>query len=571
MTQRPYGLAAIFIAAAIVATACSQQPSGTTTSAAPSAAASASAAPTVAARSGGNFRFGQGGDLSQMDPWNASDGNTFSVTRQMFETLVDFGAQDFKVAPALATKWTTSADGKEWTMTLRSGVKFHDGTDFNAQAVVFNFERGRNTKSPNRPTKPVDQNFSYWTTLWGGYDNDSVISKIEAKDPTTVVFTTKVPYGPFLVNLAMPVSAIISPKSITDDKDGFMLPGSKGIAGTGPFLFKPGAWKVGESMTLERNPSYWRKDDKGVQLPYLDKVTFRAVKDNSARIAELKAGTLDAIKDFPPGDMATIKQDANLMGIPRPSFNVGYIAFNVSKQPFDKVEVRKAIAMAINKQPIVAAIYSGEAKAASQLIPPGTLGYDESVTEFYKYDAAAAKKLLADAGFPNGFSTELWYMPVSRPYFPDPKKVAEAFASDLAKIGIKAELKTEDWTQYRADARDNKLGMWLLGWTGDNGDPDNFFWEFFKPTVKDGKDGPTTAGAWVNPQAWDLLRKGQTETDQTKRADIYKQVSKIVQQDVPRIPMFHSNPPTAASKKVTGFLPHPTGGESFVMVSLATK
>ena len=255
MTKRIWSVSALALIFALVAGACGQQ--------AQPAPSAAPATGTAAAATGGNFRFGQGSDLSQMDPWNASDGNTLSVTRQMYETLVDFGPQDFKVQPALATKWEASPDGKQWTFTLRSGVKFHDGTDFNAQAVAFNFERGRNTKSANRPTKPVDQNFDYYATLWGGYDDDSVVTKVEAKDALIVVFTTKVAYGPFLSNIAMPVSAIVSPKSITDDKDGFMLPGSKGSAGTGPFLFKPGAWKVGESITLEKNPTYWGKDSKG--------------------------------------------------------------------------------------------------------------------------------------------------------------------------------------------------------------------------------------------------------------------------------------------------------------------
>ena len=558
---------AIATIAGLTFAACGQQAAPPAT-AAPTGAATATAAPTVAAQVGGTFRFGQSGDITVLDPWNVTDGNSLLVTRQIYESLVDYEPTGFKIVPKLATKWETSSDGKTWTFTLRDGVKFHDGTDLNAEAVVLNFERARNTKHPQRG-KPIGDEYAYWSDMWNGFDADSVITKVEAKDPKTVVFTTKTPFGPFLANMAMPTFPIVSPKSIKDDPDGWMTVGSKGAAGTGPFVFKPGAWQKDQQITLEKNASYWDKDEKGTKLPYLDKVVFRFIKDTAARIAELKAGSVDAIRDFSPQDVATIKSAANLKIIPRPSFNIAYLGVNLAKPPFDKLEVRKAVASAINKSAIVQAIFAGEAKAASQFLVPGMLGYDEPVTEFYKYDEAAAKKLLADAGFPNGFETELWYMPVSRPYYPDPKKIAEAFAADLGKIGIKAALKTEDWTPYRKDARENKFPLWLLGWTGDNGDPDNFLNVFFHPKVVDGKDTPIEGGAWSNPTAWKLLRDAQTESSDAKRADIYKQVSKIVQQEIPRIPMFHANPPTGVSAKVSGFVPHPTGGEAFTRVQLS--
>ncbi len=563
MTRRIWSASALLLILTLVAGACAPQsaPSG-------QSSPGATAAATAAAVTGGNFRFGQSGDITVLDPWNVTDGNSLLVTRQIFESLVDYEPTGFKIVPKLATKWEQSSDGKTWTFTLRDGVKFHDGTDFNAEAVVFNFERGRNTKHPQRG-KPIGDEYAYFGDMWNGFDNDSVITSITAKDPKTVVFTTKTGFGPFLANMAMPPFAIVSPKSIKDDPDGWMTVGSKAAAGTGPFQFKAGAWQKDAQIVLDKNTTYWAKDDKGAALPYLDKVTFRFIKDTAARIAELKAGSVDAIKDFSPQDIATLKVDPNLGIIPRPSFNIAYVGVNHSVKPFDNVNARKAVAHAINKGAIAQALYAGEAKAASQFLVPGMLGYDESVTDFYKYDEAAAKKALADAGLPNGFETDLWYMPVSRPYYPDPKKIAEAFAADLAKVGIKATLKTQDWTPYRKDARENKYGLWLLGWTGDNGDPDNFLNVFFKPKVVEGKDTPIEGGAWSNPQAWAVLRQAQTETSDSKRSELYKQVSKIIQQEVVRIPTFHANPPTGTTKKVQGFVPHPTGGEAFTRIILA--
>jgi peptide/nickel transport system substrate-binding protein len=554
---------AISFSAVILAAACAQ--TGTTT---PSGSAAGSAKASTAVTTGGTFRFGQSGDISALDPWNVTDGNSLLVTRQIFESLVDYEPASFKIVPKLATKWESSADGKTWTFTLREGVKFHDGTPFDAAAVVFNFERARFTKNEWRPTKPVADDFAYYGDQWGGYDNDSVITKVEAKDAKTVVFTTKTPYGPFLATMAMSAFPIVSPKSIKDDKDGWLLVGSKGAAGTGPFIFKPGAWQKDQQITLERNPSYWQKDSAGKALPYLDKVVFRFIKDTAARLAELKAGSIDAMRDFSPQDIPTITADSSLQVIPRPPFNVGYLGVNLSIKPFDNLKIRQAVAMAINKKAIVDTLFAGEAKAASQFLVPGMLGYDDSVTDFYKFDQAAAKKLIADSGVASPITTELWYMPVSRPYYPDPKKVAEAFASDLAAIGIIANLKSVDWTTYRKEAKENKYPLWLLGWTGDNGDPDNFLNVFFHPKVVNGQDNPTENGAWSNPAAWALLRKGQSEIDPAKRADLYKQVSKLVQNDVPRIPMFYANPPTAANKKVQGYLPHPSGGEAFTLVTI---
>lgn len=513
---------------------------------------------------GGTLRYGQSGDIDTLDPWNAT-GNGFLVVRQIFETLVEYAPTSFDIKPALATQWSVSSDGLQWTFMLRDGVRFHDGTPVNAAAVVLNFERGRMKTHPARG-KPVGSQFSFYPDMWGGFDNDSIITKVEARDSRAVVFTTKTPFGPFLANLAMPSFSIVSPKSIQDDPDGWSLPGSKGAAGTGPFMFKPGAWQKDQQVTLSRNPSYWRKAPSGQALPYLDQVVFRAVKDTAARLAELKAGSLDAMRDFSPLDIATVKADPRLRVVPRPPFNLGYIGLNVSSPPFNDLRVREAFAHAVDKNALIRALYAGEGSPATQFLVPGMLGYDESVTDFRPYDPAKAKDLLTQAGHPSGFAVDLWYMPVSRPYYPEPKKVAEVFASYLAKIGVTATLKTADWTTYRASARDNKLPMWQFGWIGDNGDPDNFLNVFFHPKMVDGKETATDFGAWIAPEVWQLLRKAQTETRPEVRADLYKQVSRIVHKEIPRIPVVYAKPPTAATAKVHDYVPHPSNSEPLTLV-----
>ncbi len=315
MSKRIWSIPALALVLALVVGACSQttQPG---TSAAPATATAASGVVT-----GGTFRFGQSGDITVLDPWNVTDGNSLLVTRQIYESLVDYEPTGFKIVPKLAESWSTSADGKVWTFNLRKGVKFHDGTDFNADAVVLNFNRAMNTKDPYRG-KPIGDEYAYWGDQWNGFDKDSIITKVEAKDANTVLFTTTTAFGPFLANMAMPTFPIVSPKSIKDDVDGWMTVNTKGAAGTGPFLIKPGAWQKGQQITLEKNPTYWAKDKDGKSLPYLDKVVFRFIADESARVAELRAGSVDAIRDFSPASIPTIKADANLQIIPRPSFNI---------------------------------------------------------------------------------------------------------------------------------------------------------------------------------------------------------------------------------------------------------
>src|SRR5206468_1866203 len=325
--------------------------------------------PTPAGRAdvGGTFRVALTADPTTLDPWNANDANTLLVTRQIFETLVDYEPGGFKIVPKLAESWSVSPDGRSWTFALRRGVKFHDGTDLDAAAVVLNFDRARQMAHP--------------------------------------------------------------------------LHGAPGAAGTGPFVFRSGAWQLGQQVTLERNGAYWAKDPGGTQMPYVDRVVLRVIKDESARIGELRSGGLDAVRDVTVATLPTVKADPNLQLLPRPALNVGYLGI-APTAPFDKVEVRRAVAMAIDRSLLATTLYSGVGRPASQLLAPGMLGYDDSVLEFYRLDTAGAKRLLADGGVPSGFATELWYPPAWRAQYPDPKRVAESIAADLAKIGLVVSLRT---------------------------------------------------------------------------------------------------------------------------------
>lgn len=514
------------------------------------------------------FIFGAQGEPVCLDPTIITDGISGRVTNQVFEGLVKYDKDTTNVVPSLAEKWAVSADGKTWDFSLRQGVKFHDGNPFNADAVVKNWDYWSNTKHPVHDAQvKAGQTFEYYEGQFGGFDGDSIISKVEAILPSVVRFTLKEPQGPFLQNLGMFVFVFWSPTAL--EKAG--VNSCKQPVGTGPFKFVE--WKPNESVTLVKNADYWDK----ANVAKVDRVVIRNIKDNSQRLAALKAGEIHGMEGLNPNDVPVVKADANLQLLLRPANTTGYLAFNFKVKEFQDVKVRQAIAQAVNKKAIVDALYGGTGQVASQFQPPALWGYNKDLKD-WTYDTAAAKKLLADAGFPNGFSQitwadgkkedlTFWYMPVSRPYYPNPKEIAEAMAADLAKVGITVKLQTIDWSVYLDKRKNGQLPLYMLGWTGDNGDPDNFVCYFF---CMDAKDTPIMREGFVaDKEVSDLLKKGASTIKQADRAPMYQKAEQLIHDKVLRVFIGNNQPPLAFSKKVSGYIPNPTGTEFFNTVSIA--
>ena len=516
-------------------------------------------APSTSARA---FTFAMSGDAAALDPWNVVDDNSLQATEQIFESLVTYEPQSFTIRPALAVSWQVSADKKQWTFKLRDGVKFHDGTDFNSDAVVFNFERARQRGFKYRNSRPIADDYNYYESMWGGFDGDSVITKVDAFDRLTVRFTTKQPYGPFLQTLAMATFGMVSPASIKADPDGWMLPSSQSAAGTGPFMYTPGAWRKDDQIMLVRNPNYWRVDERGERLPYLERILLRSIPDPGNRLAALRSGQIHAMRDFVPSDLPVLKAEARVTLLDRAPNNIGYLRFNTHVAPLDNPDVRKAIAMAIDQQSMVSKVFAGFAAPATQFLPPGMLGYDDGTRAFQPYDPAGAMRLL-DIANARSFQLELWYMPVARPYFPEPRRAAEAIAADLEKVGITVLLNTVDFTTYRDKFKRNEFQAWLYGWTGDNGDPDNFLCVFFCNMTQNGSWDDSTA-----QQAVRFIRDAAADTDPLRRADLYRQASRTIQRGTPAVPIVHADVPVAVSRVVSGYVPHPKGSEAFTLVQL---
>ncbi|MFY4776488.1 ABC transporter substrate-binding protein [Metabacillus sp. RGM 3146] len=483
--------------------------------------------------------YGRSGDSTSLDPITTTEGEAFKVTENIYERLLKYGENDTTIHPSLAETWDVSKDGLVYTFHLRKGVKFHDGTDFNADAVVFNFDRWMNGDADKFP----------YYTMFGGYKKDEghVIKEVKALDENTVQFTLKRPQAPFLKNIAMAPFGIASPTAVKKYGDKFR----ENPVGTGPFKFIE--WKANDRIVLEKNENYWMKG-----YPKLNKVIFKTIPDNSARLNALQTGEIDLMDGVNPSDLDKVKADQNLQLFKRASMNVGYVGLTVTRKPLDNKLVRQALNYAVDKKSIIQAFYGGLAEPAKNPLPPTLEGYDNGIQE-YPYDPAKAKELLKQAGFPNGFSMELWAMPVARPYMPEGMKVAEVLQSSFEKIGVKAKIVTYDWATYLEKASKGEADSFMLGWTGDNGDPDNFIYTLLdKDSI-----GGNNYTFYSNDKLHKILIEAQTVTDQEKRNELYKQAQEIIHDDAPWIPLVHSTPLMAGDKTITGFTPHPTGTDLF--------
>ena len=515
--------------------------------------------------SGGQLVFGTSADPVSMDGAYVSDGESLRVVDQIFETLVTTKAGGTDPEPKLAESYTASADGKAWTFKLRTGVKFHDGTPFNGKAVCFNFDRWYNFKG-------IQQSPSvsyYWSTVFGGFKNTtnpdvpktSLYASCEAPDDATAIVHLTSPSASFIPGLAVPAFSIASPDALTKydaDKvsgtgDSPKFDGTFGTQhpiGTGPFKLE--SFTPGDKLVLVRNDDYWGPKAK------LDKVIFKPIADGPARRQALESGDIDGYDFVDPADVTSLQ--SNYTVLQRPAFNVGYVGFNQKMAPLNNPKIRQAIAHALNRKALVDAKYPPGSQVAKEFMPPQLFGYADDVTD-YDYNVDTAKQLIKDSGVKD-LNLTFWYPTnVSRPYMPDPKANFEAFKSDLEAVGFKVTAKSAPWRpDYNQQVNAGKAQIYLLGWTGDFGDPDNFVGTFFR----------TAQPAWGfdNPEIFQSLEKARTESDQNKRIDDYKAANKLIMDFLPGVPYVHTQPSLAFKKNVKGYVPSPVSLESFAVVTV---
>jgi dipeptide transport system substrate-binding protein len=486
-------------------------------------------------------------------------GTSFDASaRQIYNRLVEFERGTTKIEPGLATSWDATEDGLSYTFHLRKGVKwqttknFKPSRDFNADDVLFSFERQSNKDNPW--FKVTSDNHSYY----GDMDMPTLVKSIEKVDDNTVKFTLTAPEAPFIANMAMDFASIIS-KEYADQmmKAGTPEKMDQEPVGTGPFQLE--AYQKDAVIRYKAFQENWRG-----KLA-IDTLVFAITPDASVRFAKLKANECQIMPYPNPADLPAMKADPNLKVLDQPGLNVGYLAMNVTKKPFDDKRVRQAVNYAINKAAILEAVYPGVGVPAKNPIPPSLWSYNDDVKD-YPYDLAKAKQLLADAGLKDGFETDLWWMPVQRPYNPNAKRIGELMQADLEKVGIKAKLVSYEWGEYRKRLAQGEHQMGQIGWTGDNGDPDNFMYVLLGCAAA--KPGGSNIAKWCYKPFDDLLVQAKRTPDVARRTALYKQAQVIFKEEAPWLTIAHAVQNAPVRKEVQNYKLSPFGQHEFFGVDL---
>jgi dipeptide transport system substrate-binding protein len=486
-------------------------------------------------------------------------GTSFDASsRPIYNRLLEFERGTTKLEPGLAESYDVSADGKMVTFKLRKGVKFQTTKwftptrDFNADDVIFSFARQSDKANPWY--KVTSDNHSYY----GDMGFDTLVKSVDKVDDYTVRFVLDQPDAPFLADMAMDFASIIS-KEYADKMMAAKTPEKvdQEPVGTGPFYLVD--YQKDAVIRYKAHPGYF----KGKAA--IDDLVYSITPDASVRWQKTKAGECHLMPYPNPADLEAIRKDPNIDLMEQPGLNIGYLAFNVMKKPFDDKRVRQAISMAINKKAILDAVYLGSGVAAKNLIPPTMWSYNDDVKD-YPFDLEGAKKLLAAAGLASGFETDLWAMPVQRPYNPNAKRIGELMQADLAKVGIKATIVSYEWGDYRKRGQNGEHQMLQIGWTGDNGDPDNFFHALL------GCDGAKMGGGnyakWCFKPFEDLIIEAEHSTDIEKRTDLYRKAQVIMKEEAPIFTIAHSVQFKPVRKEVVGFKLSPFGQHEFYGVDL---
>ena len=514
-----------------------------------------------------NLVFCSEGSPAGFDPGQYTTGTDFDASAEtMFNRLTQFERGGTAVIPGLATSWDVSDDGLTYTFHLREGVKFHTTPyfkptrEFNADDVLFTFNRMINKDDPFRKAYPTE--FPYFTDM--GMDTN--ITKIDKVDDKTVKFTLKDVDAAFIQNMAMSFASIQSAEYAAQLlKEGKAADINQKPVGTGPFVFK--SYQKDSNIRYTGNKDYWKPDDVKI-----DNLIFAITTDPSVRIQKLKKNECQ-ITLFPrPADLKALKEDKTLKVPDQAGFNLGYIAYNVMDKikgddkpnPMAQLKVRQALDMAVNKQQIIDSVYQGAGQLAVNAMPPTQWSYDTTIKDA-PYNPEKAKELLKEAGVKDGTEIVLWAMPVQRPYNPNAKLMAEMLQSDWSKIGLKVKIQSYEWGEYIKRSKGGENQAMLIGWSGDNGDPDNWLNVLFGCDSLEGNN----FSKWCDKKFDDIVKQAKRTSDQGKRTELYKQAQHVLKDAVPMTPIAHSTVFQPMRANVQDFKISPFGLNSFYGVSVS--
>lgn len=508
---------------------------------------------------GGTFVFAGSAEPVTLDPFFASDGESFRVARQVFEGLVGTVPGTADPAPLLAKEWNVSDDGLTYDFTLEEGVEFHDGTAFNAEAVCANFDRWYNMPE----SAQTDDLTYYYGALFRGFKTGTrvdagIYDSCTADGDAAASITLKSPFAGFISAMSLPAFSMQSPTALEKyQDDGSNNPRTTEYStahptGTGPFTL--GSWERGKQITLEANDDYWGEKAK------IDRAVVVAIDEPKARATALTNGEIDGFDLVGPADLGTL-EDAGMQIENRPAFNVLYLGMNQKSKLLSDVRVRQAIAYAINKDEVVSASMPEGTKTAIEFIPDSVMGYTEDV-ETYDFDPEKAKELLKEAGA-DGATIEFNYPTgVSRPYMPQPEDTFNVIRTQLEAVGLKIKPTADQWDPDYLEKIQGTADhdIHLLGWTGDYNDTDNFVGVFF--------GAESNEWGFSNPELFDALKQARGLATPEEQTPVYEEINQQIMEFVPGVPLAHPVPSLAFGADVEGYAASPVQDEVWNTVSV---
>lgn len=470
--------------------------------------------------------WAQGADVTSLDPHQGKETSAVQVNTQIFDTLVTVDPETNEVVPQIAESWEQT-DDQTYVFKIREGIKFHDGSDLTAEDVKFSLDRARNSAA-----------VSYIVNF---------IEEVTVDDDHTVTVKTTAPYAPTLRNLAIPFAAIVPKAVVEADENAFI----QNPVGSGPYKFVE--WNHGDHVTLKAFDDYY------AGKPETENLIMKVIPETSQRTIALETGEVDLAYDLAVNDIPKVNSDDKLTVYEIPSLTCWYVSMNMNKKPFDNPKVREAMSMAIDRQTIIDTINAGSGQTADAIIAPAVFGYYS--TGVKEYNPTKAKELLAEAGYPNGFSTTLWVNDNQSRI-----EMCQAMQAMLLEVGVQCNLEVLEFGSFisRTTAGDHDLAY--FGWTTSSGDADYSYYSL-EHSTQQGAAGNRSFLA--DPDVDKLIEEARSNTNEEERKELYKELAIKLDEINNNIPVYYSSINVGANKKVEGFVMDANGYHSLEKVKVA--